>query len=206
MSAQLQQLHSRVGYVGGGKRSAAQRESCMPVARLRECLAYNAETGIFTWLRRPLSHFKSERYWRAWNSLHAGKVAGVPMSDGRIIINLDKGKWLAHRVAWAIQADAWPELVIDHIDRDHANNALANLRECTLQQNQFNRAANSTNRTGAKGVSFDQRSGRYLAKIQIAGKTINLGRFDTVEQASRAYEVAAKKYHGKFAALSEARA
>ena len=104
MNAQLK--HSRVGYVGGGKRSAAQREASMPVARLRECLAYNAETGEFTWLRRPRSHFTSERYWRAWNSLHAGKPAGVPMTDGRIVINLDKGKWLAHRVAWAIQTGA----------------------------------------------------------------------------------------------------
>lgn len=200
-----QPKHSRVGYVGGS-RSAAQREASMPVTRLRECLAYSAETGEFTWLHRPRSHFTSERYWRAWNSRHAGKPAGVPMTDGRIVINLDKGKWLAHRVAWAIQTGAWPEKSIDHVDRDHSNNAFTNLRECTLQQNQFNRAANSTSRTGAKGVSFDQRTGRYLAKIQIDGKTINLGRFDTVEQAARAYESAAQKHHGKFAARGGAKA
>lgn len=171
----------------------------MPVSHLRECLAYNAETGELTWLRRPLSHFKSDRYFRAWNSLHAGKPAGVPMTDGRIVINLGKQKWLAHRVAWAIQTGSWPALVIDHIDRDHANNAFTNLRECTLQQNQFNRAANKASTTGAKGVSFDRRTGRYLAKITLRGRTINLGRFDTVEQASSAYLVAANKHHGEFA-------
>ncbi|MGA0588858.1 HNH endonuclease signature motif containing protein [Dyella sp. KRB-257] len=187
-------------------RTAAEREAAMPVLRLRECLFYAPESGSFTWKLRPLSHFKSERYWRAWNSLHAGKPAGVPMVDGRIVINLDKGKWLAHRVAWAIQTGAWPALAIDHIDRDHANNSFANLRECTLQQNQFNRAANSTSRTGAKGVSLDRHTGRYMAKITLRGRTVNLGRFDTVEKASAAYMAAAAKHHGEFSTSAGAAA
>lgn len=179
-------------------RTSAEREARTSPAYLRECLSYDGETGAFTWKRRPLSHFKSDRYCRAWNSLHAGKPAGVPMSDGRIAINLDKGKWLAHRVAWAIQTGAWPALSIDHIDRHHANNAFANLRECSLQQNQFNRAANKKNKAGAKGVAFDKRTGKYTAKLQLNRRTLNLGRFDTVEQAASAYQAAADKHHGVF--------
>lgn len=171
----------------------------MPPAYLHECLSYDPATGQFTWKARPITHFKSERYLRAWNSLHAGKPAGVPMSDGRIVININKDKWLAHRVAWAIQTGAWPIAAIDHIDRDHANNAFANLRSCTLQQNQFNRAANKGTLTGVKGVSFDRQTGRYKAAMSLDYKTINLGRFDTVAEASRAYEKASARHHGEFA-------
>lgn len=170
-------------------------------AYLRDCLAYDAGTGAFVWKRRPGSHFKADRYCRAWNSLHAGKPAGMPMTDGRIIINLDKRKLLAHRVAWAMQTGAWPQQAIDHIDRDHANNVFSNLRECTLQQNQFNRVANRSNKTGMKGVSWDKKNQKYVAKMCLAGKTVNFGRYSTASEAKAAYDAAAKRIHGDFAGV-----
>lgn len=41
--------------------------------------------------------------------------------------------------------------------------------------------------TKVKGVTYDKRTGKYLAQIRYKGKNKNLGYFDTQEQAARKY-------------------
>lgn len=55
---------------------------------------------------------------------------------------------------------------------------------------------NST--TGIRGVSFDSTRNKYRAQIEFKGKHYNLGRFDTKEEAKKAYEEAKEKLHKKF--------
>lgn len=168
---------------------------------LRECFSYDEECGGLTWKHRPDHHFKSNRYSRAWNSSHAGKPAGTTMARGCVHLCVDHKKLLAHRVAWAIKTGSWPLKPIDHADRNPANNAFSNLRECTMQQNQFNRVANQSNKTGMKGVCWDKHNRKYMAKMCLSGRTINLGRYDTAEGAKAAYDAAAKDIHGDFAGV-----
>ena len=123
------------------------------------------------------------------------------MARGCVHLCVDHKKLLAHRVALAIKMGAWPLMPIDHIDRDPSNNAFSNLRECTMQQNQFNRVANRSNKTGMKGVCWDKHNRKYMAKMCLSGKTINLGRYDTAEGAKAAYDAAAKRIHGAFASV-----
>lgn len=42
------------------------------------------------------------------------------------------------------------------------------------------------NTSGIKGVSYDKRRGKWVASITLAGKTRNLGRYDTIQEAGAA--------------------
>jgi hypothetical protein len=42
-------------------------------AIVRELLDYNPRTGVLKWKRRDRRWFKSDRDWKAWNSLHANR-------------------------------------------------------------------------------------------------------------------------------------
>ena len=48
--------------------------------------------------------------------------------------------------------------------------------------------AYKTNKLGVKGVSYDKTKNKYVAQIAYKKKHYYLGRYDTVEEAKRAYE------------------
>jgi hypothetical protein len=92
---------------------------------------------------------------------------------------------------------------IDHIDGDGLNNQKKNLRVCTTSQNQFNRGKIKNSTSGYKGVTWDKRSKKWLAQININKEHKNLGLFDSKEDAALAYNIAAERYHGEFAKFNE---
>lgn len=86
---------------------------------------------------------------------------------------------------------------VDHIDGDRGNNTRNNLRVCMKHENAKNRLKNKNNTTGFKGVHFFE--GKYVAQVYANKKRIYLGRFDSAEQAHKAYCDAAKIHYGDFA-------
>ena len=90
----------------------------------------------------------------------------------------------------------WPKLEIGYINRNISDTRWANLRAMTPSQ----RGATSRrrNKHGVRGI-WITKSGKYVARIKVAGKTKYLGSFDTIEKASVAYTRAAKDSFGQFA-------
>jgi hypothetical protein len=89
-----------------------------------------------------------------------------------------------------------PELTVDHINGDRADNRIENLRMATQQEQNFNTKIYTNNKLGIKGVHF--RNGKYRARTRFNNKLINIGTFDTLEEASEAYKTKARELHGEF--------
>jgi hypothetical protein len=93
-------------------------------------------------------------------------------------------------------------LVCDHINHNSLDNRKANVRPATVSQNTCNARKRTKTSSPYRGVNRDARSNRCRARIELNGRQIHLGTFDDQEQAAKAYDAAAKKYHGRFALLN----
>ena len=87
---------------------------------------------------------------------------------------------------------------VDHIDGNKLNNQRSNLRLCTHQENMQNSKQYANNTSGHKGVAFDKFTGSWKAYINVAGKTVHLGRFPTAELAAEYRNSMAEKVFGEF--------
>ncbi len=151
---------------------------------LTDRLAYNGDTGVFTWRVSPTPVVK------------AGSKSGAINSRGYIVIQFMGRSYQSHRLAWFYIYGKWPTGVVDHIDGDKTNNAIANLRDVSVSTNTQNqKKAMSTNKCGLLGVSWAKKQSRWVAQILAAEGKKHLGFFDTPELAHQAYLVAKRQLH-----------
>lgn len=122
-------------------------------------------------------------------------VAGSVKPEGYRTICILGRNWYAHRLAWLyVHGYVPPELLVDHEDQSRDHNWISNLRLASRKQNAENTGARIDNTSGAKGVSWCSSSFRWEAKIQHLGRTVHLGKFPSVPEASAAYQAAAAEY------------
>lgn len=161
---------------------------------LNRLLAYDPITGTLTWKYRPREFFETERSFKAWNSTYAGKEAFTAVDRKGYNVGAIFGvNYRCHRVIFKMVYGVDPDQV-DHEDGDPQNNRLINLRDVSGQQNQMNMKRSKANRSGVTGVRFDTNRQKWTATIGVDGKTRNLGRFDTMEEAVQARQQAEVQY------------
>jgi hypothetical protein len=90
----------------------------------------------------------------------------------------------------------------DHRNGNGLDNRRSNLRPATHAQNLCNRGKPETNSSGFKGVCRVRGKEKWQASIKTGQSCKFLGHFDTAEEAARAYDSAALRYHGEFAHIN----
>lgn len=88
--------------------------------------------------------------------------------------------------------------LVDHVDGNSRNNKKSNLRICTRSQNAMNYGSPSNNTSGHRGVSWKKDKKKWKAYYSINQRQYHVGYYDTIEEASVAREIAAKKAFGSF--------
>lgn len=155
--------------------------------RLRELLHYAPETGEFTWKVKPNKR------------IAIGQQAGCYREDGYLVIRVDGRRYRASRLAWLFMEGAWPPALVDHSNRIRSDNRWVNLRLATYEENNANASLRSDNASGFKGVSFHTLAAKWAACISVSGRTRHLGMYASPEEASAAYQSAARQIRGEFA-------
>ena len=157
--------------------------------RIRELLDYDPATGHLIW--RVTKSPKAPK----------GSIAGSVNAKGHVNLQIDKRMYALHQVVFALHHGHIPK-EIDHVNRNKQDNRIENLRACDSSLNKGNIGLLRSNRSGYRGVSLNTRTQKYHAQIKINGKQTYIGRFDTAENAARAYDGAARLYFGEFAHLN----
>lgn len=161
------------------------RDAFLTAERARELLAYDPETGCLTWKVRGRGRRR-------------GPIGAGCKSTPYLGVTIEGHTHLVHRVIWLIVHGRWPLAEIDHVNGDPSNNRLSELREATPAQNKANRRMPRNNKSGFKGVAWDKRKGRWIARVMANKQAHFLGLFDCPEQAHLAYVAASTRLHGEF--------
>ncbi len=152
--------------------------------RLRELLDYNHETGVFT--RKIVTN----------NSSKVGQEAGSLNNQGYHHIMVNKTLYKSHRLAWLYTYGYWPKHQLGHINRNRADNRIANLREAPGSINNHNCKLRLDNKSGTAGVFLRADCQKWVANIVHNRKRISLGVFILLDDAIKARLAAEIKYWG----------
>ena len=145
-------------------------------------------------------------------TLSKGKVAIVDDDDLKKVSfcswNFDRyaraNVWLKDEKKYKVMymhriiANAPQGMDVDHINGDKLDNRKENLRVCTRSENLHNLRGKSYSGSGLRGAYREKNRGagcRWFSAISVGGKVIRLGRFDTPEEAHKAYKEAHRVHY-----------
>lgn len=134
----------------------------------------------FYWKPRSRELFNSERIFKAWNTKHSNKEAGIVVEENGNLyrkIWLNGGYYYAHRMVWCLFISEDIPAIIDHIDGNGLNNYFGNLRDGTCGVNNRNTRRFKINKSGISGVHWSADRSKWVVQGQKDGKTFSLGRY-----------------------------
>jgi len=157
----------------------------------RKYLSFDAETGEFVRISFPANAHCRDRMRM--------RFRGDSAKYGYLKLKFLGKNYQAHRMAWLLHYGEWPQLTIDHINRDRTDNRISNLRDVSQSENARNRGV-SVREKNARGCTFIASSGKWQSQITVNKRNYYLGCYLTEEQAIAAYRNAAETLRNKKAA------
>lgn len=152
---------------------------------VNKLLSYDEFSGVLMWrISRGSRKFGEE----------AGTVMVTNAGKSYRQIQINEKIYLAHRLAWLLLTGEFPAEQIDHIDGDGLNNAAENLRAVSGAENHKNTRKPANNTSGIVGVCWHKRHSKWVAQIQINGRLIHLGCFESFDDAAKARKDANIRY------------
>ena len=134
---------------------------------------------------------------RSFSSGLVHENIGTLNQNGYLNINI-RGKTVrVHRLIYFhVYGEIKSGYEVDHINGVRTDNRIINLRLVTKRQNQENRIfCSKNNKLGIKGVLYCKKLDKFKASLTSNRKKFHLGYFETIEEAAKAYQLAAHNYH-----------
>lgn len=156
-----------------------------PIELLNEFFLYDENTGKLT-----------NKYTRNSGAIKGEESGGIH-ARGYRTVKVKGISYKVHRIIWKLMTGTDP-IQVDHINGNPSDNRWENLRECTQQQNTYNKKLYINNKTGVKGI-YKTKNNKYSVRVSVNKQRINVGTFDTLEEAEQAYKKFVDEHHGEFA-------
>jgi hypothetical protein len=113
-------------------------------------------------------------------------------------VRFEGRSYLVSRVVYFIHTGTDPQaFTVDHKDRNTLNNNTENLRLLDYCDQTNNQGIRSTNKSGARGVSFFKKGGYWQSQLTVNGVCRHLGSFKCKIKAALAYNEAVLTYCSK---------
>lgn len=153
---------------------------------LKAMYHYDPETGLFTHLMRR-------------GKGQIGAIVGKRDVYGYIQMRVCNRLFKAHQLAHLYMTGEFVErpYSIDHINGVRDDNRWCNLRKATYHEQVWNTGAHHHNKSGLKGAWPCKTTGRWQSILTDGENKLWLGRFDTAEEAHRAWLKAATELRGE---------
>ena len=113
-----------------------------------------------------------------------GDVASSRHNDGYVVVGIDGRSYRVHRVIFLWHHGYLPENGVDHINHIRDDNRIENLREVSQSCNLQNSKVSVRNKSGVRGVHYDEVAKKWITQIRHRGEAINMGRFDDLHTAA----------------------
>lgn len=169
-------LDEEITHLQGDFSKALSDDKLSPeVIELRENFTYNPETGFITKFKTGNLGWLEEQGYRVFDW---------------------KGDSIkAHRLIFLLVLGFIPEGQVDHINHDRADNRWINLRVVSKPTNAKNLSKYVSNSSGVTGVCWHKKQQKWIARIMVNNKAIQLGSFESKEEAIAVRQAALVKYN-----------
>ena len=104
-------------------------------------------------------------------------VLGTKSVSGRKFATVHRKRFPLARLVFLYHKGYFPENEVDHINQDFTDDRIENLREVSRQCNLRNSKRFSNNKSGVKGVCYDNSRKKWLSSIKVDGIQNHLGRY-----------------------------